>query len=149
MRTVSLERTKGNQYRATRVCIDSYRDGVPVGRLYNPGVGEESSFCSMSQFLLCMEELLDQMRFPQSFSASRAFAPAAPGVSGKSGDEADQPAGSAATFVVRVLFRQNASWQGSVVWEETGREENFRSALELLLMMDGALKEALASGAQA
>lgn len=146
---MSLERAKGNQYRATQVCIDSYRDGVLAGRLYNPGMTEEFSFGSMSRFLVRMEELLDQMNFPQPFAASRSFTSAPVEKPKGAGSEADGPAGALATFTVRVLFRQNTSWQGSVVWEETGREENFRSALELLLMMDGALKEALASGARA
>lgn len=136
-----MEKAWGNQYRATRVCVDSYTGGVPVGRIYNPGVDGARSFCSMSRFLLCMEELLDQMHFPQSFAVSRAFAPFQP--AGAADGEGDGPAGALGTFIVRVLFRQNASWQGSVTWEETGREENFRSALELQLLMDGALKEAL------
>lgn len=70
---MDLERARGNQYRATQVCVDSYRDGVLVGRLYNPGVAEELPFCSMSRFLVRMEELLDQMRFPQSFAAARSL----------------------------------------------------------------------------
>ena len=44
--------------------------------------------------------------------------------------------GKEATFYLKVLFRQNASWQGTVKWMETGQEEPFRSVLELLLMMD-------------
>lgn len=47
--------------------------------------------------------------------------------------------GRCATFAVRVLFRQNASWQGSVSWLEGSREESFRSALELAFLMDSAL----------
>lgn len=34
-------------------------------------------------------------------------------------------------FYIRVLFRQNATWQGSVEWPEGRRRVNFRSALEL------------------
>lgn len=41
--------------------------------------------------------------------------------------------------MVCVLFRQNASWQGSEQWIEGAREESFRSVLELALLMDGAL----------
>lgn len=41
---------------------------------------------------------------------------------------------------MRILFRQNASWQGSVLWREGGQEERFRSALELVLLMDSALR---------
>lgn len=43
------------------------------------------------------------------------------------------------TFVVKVLDRQNATWQGSVCWVEENREQYFRSTLELLKMIDGAL----------
>ena len=50
--SMDLERGRGNQYRATRVCVDSYDNGVPVGRFYNPGMAEAAVFHSMSQFLL-------------------------------------------------------------------------------------------------
>ncbi len=75
---MDLERARGNQYRATRVCVDSYDNGVPVGRFYNPGMAETAVFHSMSQFLLRMEELLDRMGFPTPFAASRTFASAPP-----------------------------------------------------------------------
>lgn len=45
------------------------------------------------------------------------------------------------TFIIRILERQNATWQGSVTWIEEQREQNFRSALELLKLIDGALDE--------
>lgn len=138
---MSMERARANQYRANRVCVDSYQKGVLAGRLYNPASDKEMAFQSMSQFLLCMEELLDRLNFPQSFAAARSFTSVTPELPGGITPMTAEPVGALGTFVVRVFFRQNASWQGSVVWEETGREENFRSALELLLMMDGALKE--------
>ena len=47
--------------------------------------------------------------------------------------------GAKATFVVRVLFRQHTSWQGSVAWLEGHNEETFRSVLELVMLMDSAL----------
>lgn len=43
------------------------------------------------------------------------------------------------TFVVRVLNTQNDTWQGTVTWTEGKRTEHFRSALELLRLMDSAL----------
>lgn len=33
----------------------------------------------------------------------------------------------------------NGTWQGSVTWVEEQREQHFRSALELLKLIDGAL----------
>ena len=45
------------------------------------------------------------------------------------------------TFVVEVIDQQNASWQGSVNWINTGKKEHFRSALELIRLIDSALEE--------
>jgi hypothetical protein len=86
-----------------------------------------------------MEDQLDAMKFPVSFTAARNFS--APAERSPATDGSQPENGKLATFAVRVLFRQNASWQGSVFWVEGGREENFRSVLELLLLMDGALRE--------
>ena len=45
------------------------------------------------------------------------------------------------TFIVKVLDQQNATWQGSVTWVDEHREQYFRSALELLKLIDGALEK--------
>lgn len=47
----------------------------------------------------------------------------------------------AGTFVLKILDCQNATWQGSVTWVEGHQEQYFRSALELLKLIDGALDE--------
>ena len=47
--------------------------------------------------------------------------------------------GALASFSIRLLFRQNASWQGILTWIEGGQEQYFRSVLELVLLMDNAL----------
>lgn len=45
------------------------------------------------------------------------------------------------TFIIKVLDRQNSTWQGTVTWVEEAKVQNFRSALELLKLIDGALEE--------
>ena len=45
------------------------------------------------------------------------------------------------TFVVKVEFAQNSTWQGQVVWAENNRTVRFRSALELVKLMDEAISE--------
>ncbi len=60
----------------------------------------------------------------------------------RTADEILNEVGKKATFVVNVQYRQNATWQGKVLWAETGKSCNFRSALELLKLIDGALDEA-------
>ena len=47
--------------------------------------------------------------------------------------------GHKASFIVRVTSRQNATWQGSISWTERGVTKHFRSALELLKLIDSAL----------
>ena len=138
-----VTRALGAQYRTTTVCIDLYDGGVPSGRFYNPWMEEGRAFRSMSGFLLEMEQVLDSMDFPKSFTAVRTFAEMPPGVS-PAGESGFRPGGTA-TFEVRVLFRQNASWQGSVTWLEGGQEQSFRSVLELIFLMDSALNQKIAS----
>lgn len=43
------------------------------------------------------------------------------------------------TFVVHIKCCENATWQGEVTWAEENKKENFRSALELIRLIDGAL----------
>ena len=49
--------------------------------------------------------------------------------------------GHKASFIVRVTIRQNATWQGSISWTERGVTKHFRSALELIKLIDSALDE--------
>ncbi|MBO5339656.1 MAG: hypothetical protein J6A62_01495 [Oscillospiraceae bacterium] len=131
-------RAWGAEYRTTTVCIDSYQNGVPVGRFYNPYMEEGCKFLSTSQFLIEMERALDTMDFPQAFATTRIFATPPVHINGPPEEQPRQ--GETATFTVKVLFRQNASWQGTVTWLEGRREQSFRSVLELLLLMDSAIQ---------
>ena len=45
------------------------------------------------------------------------------------------------TFVVKVLDTQNSTWQGTVSWTESKRQEHFRSALELIRLIDSAIAQ--------
>lgn len=51
--------------------------------------------------------------------------------------------GQDATFVVHVKYRQNATWQGTVTWADKNKRQNFRSALELIKLMESAMDERL------
>ena len=39
------------------------------------------------------------------------------------------------TFIVKVEYCQNESWQGQVIWAEENRSVRFRSALELMKLI--------------
>ena len=47
--------------------------------------------------------------------------------------------GKKATFVVEVQFQQNNTLQGTIRWLEEKRSQRFRSALELMKLMDDAV----------
>ena len=130
-----IECSLGQQ--AMLICVDSYEGGVPRGRLYLPGQ-QGQRFDSLSQLLLRAEQLLEQGG-AQSFTIPRIFALAKPLRSAPC--DADELArGKAATFEMRVLFRQHASWQGELLWLEKDARQSFRSALELITLMDSALR---------
>ena len=123
----------------TFVCIDSYENGIPVGRLYNANA-EPAGFECLTQFLLKLEAMLDQLQQPQAYTTPRSF------------DTAQKPfenappvrqvtPGRMATFELHVIFRQHTSWQGTIVWLEQQMEQPFRSALELVFLMDSALRK--------
>lgn len=44
--------------------------------------------------------------------------------------------GRSTSFVVKILGTENASWQGTVTWVEQNKIMPFRSALELIKLMD-------------
>ena len=122
----------------TLVCIDTYDDGVMTGRIYNSRLGEAESFRSTVGFLTRMEQLLAIEDSPQPFNAVRTFSPMVSLLP-------DPPAltsprvGKLATLELHILFRQNASWQGSIRWLEEKQEQHFRSVLELLFLIDSVL----------
>jgi len=45
------------------------------------------------------------------------------------------------TFEISVKFMQNSTWQGQIHWVEKNQKQNFRSALEMLKLMDEALSD--------
>lgn len=43
------------------------------------------------------------------------------------------------TFVVKIKYQENATWQGSIQWVDKNVEKPFRSALELIKLIDSAM----------
>ncbi len=125
---------------ATIVCVDKCENGVWSGRLYNPCRNDGVEFKGIIPFLRQVESFLNESHFPQTFCEKRFFkAGTETSVTVFSSDESRY--GTVATFSVKVLFRQNASWQGSISWIEGKQEESFRSVFELLMLMDSVLSD--------
>ena len=45
------------------------------------------------------------------------------------------------TFIIKILNKSNSTWQGTVTWVEESKTQNFRSALELIKIIDGAIEQ--------
>ena len=133
------ERIRTEESRTKLICVDSYENGVMTGRLYDTNYEDEgTSFQSLVQLLIEMEQRLNAMNFPQSFTEIRSFAPL-PKFRVWDAAENKRSQGRLATFAIKVLFRQHTSWQGTVTWLDAQSEQTFRSVLELILLLDSAL----------
>lgn len=44
------------------------------------------------------------------------------------------------SFIVNILQQQNSTWQGTVTWVDENKTQNFRSALELIRLIDSTLE---------
>lgn len=133
------ERIRTEESRTKLICVDSYENGVMTGRLYDASYEDEgTSFQSLVQLLIEMEQRLNAMNFPQSFTEIRSFAPL---LKFRVWDAAEnkRSQGRLATFAIKVLFRQHTSWQGTITWLDAQSEQTFRSVLELILLLDSAL----------
>ena len=45
------------------------------------------------------------------------------------------------SVVIRILDNQHSSWQGTVTWLSSNKTKPFRSTMELILMVDSALRD--------
>ncbi len=136
---------RGEAKRTMMFCIDSYEDQIPKGYIYGGIYETPQRFDCLLQMLLVIEQGLENANYPQAFMKMREFSPTKKIATLKE-DDSDLKVGKLATFKVRILFRQNASWQGSISWLEGKSEEVFRSALELILLLNSALDSTAAEG---
>lgn len=125
-------------YRDIVVCVDSYEADILKGRIYSPGADDrEQEFLGLMGLILKIEGILDRMHVQDDGQLIRRFSSRQEEI--WTLPEPQYSNGRKGTFVIRILFRQNSSWQGSVLWLEGRMEQSFRSILELALLMDSAL----------
>lgn len=126
------------------MCIDNINDGELSGRIYHCYSKEPWKFTNILQLIELADDFFDRLEFPQASTSARSFISTQfSGVDRldkvQSPEDFIENRGQKGTFFLNVRYRQNSSWQGSVTWVEEQREQHFRSALELLKLIDGAL----------
>ena len=139
------------------ICVDDYNEGEMRGRIYSMSEPEPEQFTSAINLVKQVSRIIDDGDGPQSTMKVRGFFKNKQESSNNIQEQKEKPVdnkklaakinahGKEATFRVRIMFRQNASWQGMVYWVEKNREENFRSVLELLMLIDSSFAEAQAA----
>lgn len=128
------------------VCVDESRASEISGRLYHCYSREPQSFENIVQLIRYMEEFYDSIRFPESSVVLREFRSEKQKIREKQEKSMEyrqlmEQSGTCATFHIYVKYRQSATWQGSVTWVDKKEKQQFRSALELLKLIESALDE--------
>ncbi|WP_087065672.1 hypothetical protein [Intestinibacillus massiliensis] len=136
--SLAQKKTVAEGMKTIQICVDAYKGREMSGFVYHQTIAGGRRFDNLMQLLLTVEHILEDMDFPRAMNERRSFSKSAAVLSQE--NAGDEPrTGRLATFFVRMMFRQNASWQGMVTWSEGASEETFRSALELIFLMDSAL----------
>ena len=137
-----------------RATVVSLSNGVIIGELQSRFFDEPCKFTSLIQMIRKMEGVFDTKKFPQSSVKLRSFAALKQNNEQRNAERRDSMTSNnleltipddqetrKCTFEISVKFRQNASWQGEILWAEKNMRQNFRSVLEMLKLMDEALTE--------
>ena len=132
------ETVRGSNLYLSTIRVMSYTSRVLKGTIYNPYFGEQT-FLSTMELVLIMEQQMKELECPQDYQQSRRLSQnlECPGTTFCQRPSPYQR--SLATIQLHVAFRRNASWQGKIVWPSRRTEQNFRSVLELMMLMDSAL----------
>ena len=125
---------------AILLSVASYENKEISGTAVCPALHRRCVFSNLTQLRLKMEDMLNELNTPPGAMELRTFGSWREQPSPQEERESAGPV--LATMKVTVLFRQNASWQGTVEWTEQRMEAHFRSVLELIMLMDSALTAA-------
>lgn len=126
------------------ICVDKNGNGEFEGRLYDCYHEEPGRFMNLIQLLYWMEDLYENLGFPQASTRSRFFnspREVAPEDLKRVGapEEVFEKRGEKGSFAVWVRTRQNATWQGEVIWLEKEKQFFFDSVLDLVKIMHNIL----------
>ena len=120
--------------RSNMLFVYCYQDKNPKGYVHSPWTGERHRFSSAMELLLCLEALMDERNSPRPTTELRGKHEAF-----RLEYDEETEGKPIASFKIDVLFRYNSTWQGNLLWIEKGQEAQFRSVLELMVLMDNVL----------
>lgn len=118
------------------------------GRIYSEHYKKTMQFQSEWELLNGMNDMLDSIGFPQAAFKSRTFQyKKFKRIVKRVEDTVDESLNDClkekpTTFIVNVQYRMNGTWQGTITWVEQNLTQHFRSAFEMLKLMEQANQQA-------
>lgn len=110
--------------------VEDYESRIPRGTVENAFLGQRTDFLGVIDLITKVDAMLDK-NDGEAAASDPAERPEPP----------HRAQGEMAVFRLDILFRQNTSWQGSVTWLEKRKSAQFRSVLELIMLVDSVLAE--------
>lgn len=137
----------GEKFKKTTICFDE-RNEEWKGKIFNSILEEGIPFNNVVDLLMKLDDLMDFLGYPQRSTEIRSFQRVERKTIMKKRGRLnhmempfdEEQRGKKATFIVKIAFRQNSSWQGEVTWVDENKTEKFRSALELIRLIDSTEK---------
>lgn len=118
------------------------------GRVYHAYTEGAIAVRSFDEVVWIAEKLFNDLGYPQMTTNDREFGGSSYSYRKKEEmvrvmDDKTlfEQRGDLGTFTIRVQHRQHSSWQGKVTWMENNETVCFRSALELMKMIDNVLEK--------
>ena len=141
---------------AVWIGIDQYNGSDWNGKIYTRLNKEAINFRNIGEMLDVLENIWNTIGYPQESMINRRFLAQEKLASKKelirvsyfddrtkdkvkvelSEADMEKRRGEQDTFIVRIQYRQNATWQGHVTWVDENKTVPFRSALELIKLID-------------
>ncbi|QEY33630.1 hypothetical protein FL966_00310 [Caproiciproducens galactitolivorans] len=126
------------------VYLNSVKSETLKGHIYSEHYKKTMQFQSEWELLNGMDNMFDSIGFPQAAFQSRKFRyKKARRIVKRVEDTVDESLNDflkekPTTFIVNVQYRMNGTWQGTITWVEKNQTQHFRSAFEMLKLMEQA-----------
>jgi len=111
------------------IYIDSYENGIPAGRYYDPYSNDMEEFSSLVQILIKIDKHVKRRNMRSVPSIYSFDVHSGLGII----------EGKIASLAINILFNRNSSWQGYVCVMKSGEKIQFKSALELIMTINNIL----------
>lgn len=127
------------------IALLSYENGVIYGDLHSPVLKKSIQFQNLTELILMMDQIMQDFNIPPEDGKHRSFTSPNKSIHIRldyqelKQDNFEKylnrslmyPKKSKDIFMVKVMYRQNNTWQGKITWLRTNRVRFFRSELEL------------------